>query len=478
MCSYRKIKYPYDHMCSYVVFLFGMLFCAVLTAAELSLQDFAYGVDINPVDKTALQSIVLPDSYYRYSVRRDGGDLRVYNSSGQLVPHKVESGAVQEQHQQQHDLVFFPIYGESNRDLDGLSLQIERGIDGTLINIESPSTQPAPTQQIIAYIIDASAANQVAQRAQLTRLVFDWSDPEYGFINGLRLSVSDDLEQWISLVNDQSLSRLDYAGQSLGKTHIDVPVAIKSNYLRLSWPQGQPALDLESIMGGYQWSELNSRIERQSLQLPITPTAEAESDVEINAYQFNSGGQFPLEQIEFFTNETVDNEYYAGELYSRVDSSRRWVKHSNFEQFRLHTSSGEVSSEPHRLQGIRDRQWLVKFAYPQQISIGTAPQVQLGWRPERLLFIAQGNAPFTMAFGNPMAMKVKVTGLLNSLPLDADIPDSARLGAVRELGGVNNVASVDSLPWREVLLWLVLIAGVLVMLWMAAKLYRQMNQPD
>ncbi|MCI5143535.1 MAG: DUF3999 family protein [Candidatus Electrothrix sp. ATG1] len=52
---------------------------------------------------------------------------------------------------------------------------------------------------------------------------------------------------------------------------------------------------------------------------------------------------------------------------------------------------------------------------------------------------------------------------------------SAQAGGQKILGGVERLAPVKKLPWGQWLLWVVLIAGVVVVGIMALKLYREMN---
>ena len=52
---------------------------------------------------------------------------------------------------------------------------------------------------------------------------------------------------------------------------------------------------------------------------------------------------------------------------------------------------------------------------------------------------------------------------------------AAQAGAQKILGGVERLEPVRELPWRQWLLWVVLIAGVVVVGIMALKLYREMN---
>lgn len=456
--------------------LLAVVFNINLSAQEPGPQDFAYGIDITPNDNNAWQSIVLPDSYYQYSARQGGGDLRVFNSSGQIIPNKIEQAATSEYQQRETVLVFFPVYGKQQNDLDDLSLQVKRSADGSLISVESLNHKKVTESTVVAYVIDASEAHKINRQGQLERLIFDWSLPEYGFINNLRIDVSNDLDQWTTHTDAQSLSRLDFDGRSLEKKFIQLDRPITAKYIRLSWPDGQSTLELDRATGGYRWSEYTQDIAMQTIQVEMVPISQVEDEPTRSGYFVDTGGQFPLVQLSFSGNSAGQNNYYAGELYSRSSNDRFWSPRGSFEQFNLQTGQGELSSEPLVLNGVRDRYWLVQFDYPRQIPGNVLPILQFGWRPERLQFIAHGQAPFTLAFGNVTVAASSTAGLLSNPPNDIGASNDAQLSEVYSLGDPSLVEARESVSWSRILLWVVLVGGVLLMFWMAIRLFRQMDQ--
>ncbi len=467
-----------------VILMAALLTAGSVGANEWRPQDFAYGITITPGDDSALQAVELPAHYYQHSARRGGGDLRVFDSAGQPVPHLIESPVSSEFRVADHQLPLFPVYAPERSELDSLSLQLERRADGSLINISSQSPATSPDVQVIAYIIDASQANQRYAQARLSRLSFNWSEPEYGVINQLQLDASDNLNDWLPLSSGQSLSRLEYAGQTLGKKDIKLAGRTGADYLRLSWPAGQSPVILDSVNGRYTWTQLNQAIELRMLPVPITPVSEALTELEAGAYIFATGGQFPLEQLSFTARSDGGNQFFSGSLYTRLRDNSRWLKHSEFEQFVLNERAGKVTSEAHEMQRNRARHWLIRWTFPPALAEQGLVSARLGWRPERLLLLAQGQPPFTLAYGNPEvpALNDQQTRWFYSLPeamQKPDAPVAASLGDPLALGGPVLQHPTGQAPnWRKILLWSVLVIGVLLMLWMASRLYQQMNQAD
>ena len=66
-----------------------LLWSAASLAAERP-QDFAYGAPIQIDGHEAWYEVELPASVYRGVMRRDLGDVRVFNAEGELVPFAAE----------------------------------------------------------------------------------------------------------------------------------------------------------------------------------------------------------------------------------------------------------------------------------------------------------------------------------------------------------------------------------------------------
>src|SRR2546423_13325795 len=93
---------------------------------------------------------------YRGAVRRDLGGLRVFNRAGEVVPHAFRPRATTEgQKREQVTLPFFPLYGEDAKQLDGLSLRVERRPSGTIIRHDERSGKQ-PSKKLLAYLVEAT----------------------------------------------------------------------------------------------------------------------------------------------------------------------------------------------------------------------------------------------------------------------------------------------------------------------------------
>ena len=58
----------------------------------LSSHDFAYGIPLEVDGDGAIYSLPLPQEVYRYTTRKDLGDVRIFNGYGEVVPHMLQPG--------------------------------------------------------------------------------------------------------------------------------------------------------------------------------------------------------------------------------------------------------------------------------------------------------------------------------------------------------------------------------------------------
>ncbi|MBN1379948.1 MAG: DUF3999 domain-containing protein [Gammaproteobacteria bacterium] len=462
------------------VFLSCFLFCTLTVFAEPTitdpvLDDFAYGSEVLINDSHAFQTLDLPDHYYQTVARLDGQDLGVFNAEGVLLSFSISDNETEQKKTRTQVLPFFPIYGQAGRGLDELSLRIERNAGGTIIDIKEGGKQQTGSK-VVAYIIDNSFSHNKNTRGRLFDLEFDWDKPEYGFINNIKLEQSSDLNVWRGVTSNESLSRLAYEGEVIGKQTIAIGTGI-DKYLRLSWDEKQD-FSLKTITAYYQWSQLKRQLHWQTIDNLIYIT-DADDEFENGSYQFSVKGHPPVQQFTFKFSD--GNAFYRGRLYSRMNADSNWNDRGRFLQYRLQMPGGVVQSESLHLPAVRDSEWLIKFETPKKFQKTGLPVAQLAWYPEQLTFLAQGKPPFILAYGNPRIAQSRtgLSSLLNSLNDEQrkEIAASvATLAAPKELGGLSRLApEQEKFPWRKVLLWLVLVAGVLVMVKMAVSLFRQMD---
>jgi len=114
------------------------------------------------------------------------------------------------------------------------------------------------------------------------------------------------------------------------------------------------------------------------------------------------------------------------------------------------------------------------------------PELHAGWPPHRLLFVARGEPPFQVVFGNPKAIPAAMPAqsLLPGAATDKPIEAlAARLGEVmtRELPPETPVGTArgyfEQMDRKKLWLWGAMLLAVLVISGMAWRLMRDMPAP-
>jgi hypothetical protein len=120
-----------------------------------------------------------------------------------------------------------------------------------------------------------------------------------------------------------------------------------------------------------------------------------------------------------------------------------------------------------------DRFWRVELVD----GGGQTPRLRAGWMPDEVVFLIQGPGPYLLAYGQAgvSGRQWPMADLLSRLGAQADLDAlaPATLGAATMLGGPDRLTPPPKpLDWQTLLLWLVLIAGVAVVVFFAHRLIR------
>ena len=455
-----------------VILLSGCIAAANAWAAEreksdtpITPMDFAHAVPLQFEGQDALYQTTLPLSVYQNTVRSDLGDLRVFNAQGEVVPHMLQ----QPEHSsvgkpELRKLVYFPLRGPANADLDQLTVRIKRNAAGTLIDIDSHAKLPTRSK-LSGYLLDASIIKQSMHALEL-----DWDSGKESFVGALNIESSDDLKQWRTVLRDAPLASLQYGGHSLLQKRIEFPT-LHSKYLRLSWPQDQAELQLRGIT-----AELGAiSVDTPLAWLPIKGSAVADKAGE---YQFDLGAHLPVQRLRIVLPQM--NTLVQATLFSKARAEDTWRPVGNTVLYMLHHSGQDLKNPDIAVTG-NHRYWLLRVDQKSG-GLGTGmPGLQVGWQAHQLQFVTRGSAPFQLAYGSKKIKpaEFQMQNLIPAAEQDKaalSIIPTAKTGAQVALGGESLLSPAPQpLPWKKWSLWAVLGISVLLLGWMAYRLIKQME---
>ena len=452
------------------LFLFtSMAVATIAIADEPELEQFARGYELKTDGSAAIYKLNLPQSIYQTTVRKDLGDIRVFNKDKKRVPHAIRRPVSKQEKEMIHlDLAFFPLHAtDKSRGNGGTSLEFKVDDDGTIIKIYSNENfSLADNADIRRYIIDTSGVKQ-----SIDELEFELTGVESGFIKRAKLQYSDNLNDWYPLVNNFSIAELDYGSHKLHKNKVVIPNK-KFRYLRFVWKDKPEGIQIKNISAKVNTVWTSHHRQRLAIRGQLT-------DSEKQIYEFDLGGHFPLDRINIVLPE--ENTLIEAEIKSRNNEKSEWRRRYTGLIYNLQVKENSIESGEINIRPTTDQFWQLRVKT--QDGLGDElPTIEIVWAANELYFLARGQGPFTLAYGNgqidPPGKPIDV--LMNVLTEDQEenLVGEAELGAEVNLMGDDALKSELVIPWRRILLWGVLIFGVLILGIMVFRLYKQMATQD
>lgn len=433
-------------------------------AAPPAPTDFAYGMSIVTDGTAPLYELTVPRELYQTVTRADLGDVRVFNAAGESVPHALRASQAGTAPVMRANVPWYPLPAGAERTADDLSLTIERNHDGSIVNVKTgPGAKPV--EQATTYVLDTTAFT-----SPLRALEFDWRDDgNTNVVARLRLEHSDDLQHWRAL-GEHQIARLTHDGRTLAQCRIEF-APVKAKYLRLSWLDPAARLDLTRIDGELVGNAVAPA--REWLPATVRPGDQA------GEYALELPGHMPIDRVRLVL--PPGNALFDVELLAPGTPAESWRPRASGLVYRFETPNGVVTNTELALAHGTASQWRLKLRRMENAAMADGPRVEFGWVPQQLVFVAQGAGPFQLAYGSAHVAPVGYTvdQLLSPFRAQAkpvEIP-RAQLQAARALTGPEALRVPTVLPWKQWLLWSVLVVGVILLGLMAWKLFRQMNDP-
>ena len=443
--------------------------------ARVTPDDFAFGFTVEADGDASVLELSVPDALYRSIRRTDLGDLRVFNREGTVVPHALRHGTVSgAERPSPRPVSVFPVRGSAG-DAGG-RIRIVTNDQGAIIEATGASGSgggPPSTQRVVSYLVDLGA-----EPAPPERLDLEWvHEPERGFTATVAVSASSDLAAWRTVVNAVTLADLTSGDARLRNQTIGLP-ATPERYLRIEWPESLRDVRLTGVR--IVFAPVTQSLERRTQQIG---GAVEDPEASTPGYVFDTGGAWPIDRAHVVFGER--NRVLDGRLLSRAAPDHEWRARHSGVFYRLERNGTELASDSVLLPVTSDRYWRLEPTTSSELT-GDIPQLQIGFVPHRVVFVRQGDAPFTVAFGSatvepPGPASDRLLAVVERLSgakgvETRELVSLARPSEIFALGGPARLQpGPPPLAWRTWILWGILCAGVALLAWMVWQLARRME---
>ncbi len=430
-------------------------------------EDYAQQWSLTLTDADAgAYRVVLDRSVYRQLQSPQLKDLVVANAEGgEMAASLFDAEQPLARPANSMDVPWFPLPSSNaslSRDIASIS---EIAADGSLRRVVMSDTGAAAEMPGDEYLIDTSRLHEPVRALRIA-----WSAGQAPFDRPYRVTASDDLKSWRTVQEEGHLVELENNGARIFENRIELG-GVKAKYLRLEpLRKDQRALVVTKVTAEFapaqvvqewQWEEISGK-------------RIVDKDGAVS-FEYQVEGRFPFERADVALPGNSSNEWI---LKSRDSEESEWrFAAAPWMAFQLEGGSVSNRSPPQTLQQLnRDHYWRL---IPKNNANETAPTLRLGYRPEVLVFLAQGKTPYALLAGSARAKRAEspLPQLVDALRAQRGQdwqPASATLGEMQPLAGATALtpAPVER-DWKAWLLWALLAGGALIVAGFAFSLLKK-----
>jgi hypothetical protein len=429
------------------------------------LSDYAWGFPIETGESASFYSVELPLEVNQSVTNPALRDAGVYNGDGSPVPRMfAQAGDEREPIERSNPLPTLPLFETVERRPDEDGLVIEREGDSTQFKFDlGDLLEPAEDQRLVEYIVDTRQTDDIPVALDLV-----WAQMEPGFMGRVMVDGGNDLQIW-SLIGSAVVAYLREDAASIEQRRVRLRRG-DFDFLRLRWEGLPENWRLSQVMGVYVDGTADAV--RKFVTLESTSI-----DPDDGGRIFTLGGAPMVDQVRIVL--PVPNTVISASIFFWGERREQWITAGHGSYHHIIRDNNAVMSNPLSIKKARTSQFKVVVTRgPADVEL----QLEVGWRPDKLLFLAQGQPPFTLAAGSAddetsQYPQHRIFGdrSLAALAESNGGVVAASLGPRYQLGGPDRLVATRSINWRTLLLWFGLILGVVFVGFMASKTIRELR---
>jgi hypothetical protein len=350
--------------------------------------------------------------------------------------------------------------------------------DGRGRTVEFQATEVLPTRKGAGgreWLIDASKL-----AFGVDTITLSWDQPKTGVMARFNVSGSSDLQNWRFTGKETAIVLIDQDGAHIERRDIDLAFG-RWAYLRLiRLDDGPELVGLRAEVSSRDWKSGQPTPIRWIRAEPRDLLADQASSDTRHLYALPAA--LPINRLR--VNLVSDNalaELQAMTAQRLADGKTRWSPRTRFVAYRLRQGDHIIDNREADLSaGPRVRELRIDSATP----LVRTPELEVGYRPQQLVFLAEGKGPYVLAVGSaherypdyPVEAAIEKLRPTNYAKWQ---PPTAEMGSA--IIGTGEVAmsplKLDTVSnWKRWLLWGVLILAAAVVGGIALSLLRTSSQ--
>ena len=425
-------------------------------------SDFAYQADLGEVDQP-LQRVPLSLEIILALTRADLGDVAVFNAQGKQQVHTIMRAPMPIQ-EISRTLPFHEFSRFQRQHSKTITTREQNQQAGSLSELETTQTVPVQTlhKDYLVELVEPVGLADDENTPNFERIELQWTHEPADQILELKVEVGNALDDLKVIRPRKSLTNRDSSDISWRSIE-RIPPGYR--YLRLTPLNNVTRFELQRVDGHTRESgapaELHHHIKTERFEDDGSSFYSIAFPSRVNA---NS-----IRVIPATSNSVINGQLYASwdEAETRVLIQRGFRQHNIVNEDIRPSTPIKLARRPYR-----------NISFTSDVALSEAPTIELIYPQYELLFLGDGNGPYSLAWGNHESsgsvsdLSAILQGSLQQAQQDAGL---ARLGTIEESGGQARLTPQPVLPWKKWLLWTLLILAVIVTARMASKLYREMN---
>lgn len=419
--------------------------------------------------------LVLPFEAHRDTLSDHLADVRVLDAGGVEQPYALRPIARQSsQAEKEITARLFPLRAPSDDPNTLPGMTVRSTSTGTVVEIGPDTTGATPRQTVLrGWLLDLGDDG-----LPLDRLTLDWTAGTEGF-HVFSIEASDDLRTWTRL-GEAQVGRLTFNDQLIEQNDARL-CCTTSRYLRLLWSNSgdAPTVTKATVTGTISGQDPYSLTWGPDMTGRLEPPPEGALPQPDATFVWDLPGRLSPVQVDVTLPHPLTLAPVIAE--GRKKDAMRWSSLGHGFLYRMTDSNTQETVEQTLTLSPRPVDLLQLKVDTRGGGLGTdTPQIKIAVAPVEVIFLARGNAPYTLVSGQAEAED-------RSLPPSTLIPGYGNkdtpFGVAKPADNWSSHPAIpvvveDHINFQAILLPGILVLGALVLVGMAIALMKGMSKPE